>query len=477
MRRVMTILAEVLIYLHILQTVIAGIGFLSDSYDLFIINMVLRVLSTLYPPLASPAMASPISTAALIGAVAGQLVCGSLADTVGRRAIFILTIVLIVVGSIGSAAVPSGEGGDAMMKSAAALSAGLAVWRGVLGFGVGGEYPLSATVTSEGSDNGSSRGRNLGLVFSMQGVGNLLASVVMITLLSMPISLEAVWRSALALGAVPGLLTVYWRWKMEESEHFVRAVAVTDRELPGARLELVQQPQMLVDAHTVALKGPHPTTIQRQDSIELEDGMDGSVQTNEFTPLSPPISTAPGPAFSRSSTTTTTPASSPTSSSSRRTWASWRDALVSRLRTTLQQVYEFRLTLLGTAGSWLIFDIVFYANGLSSASVLHATGIGADSPSDAPDDIAARVALKQQAVGSAVLALMSLPGYALGVYFIDSMGRRKMQLMGFAAMALLFLVLAVALDTLVKHYEYWFVFLYGKDISVLECMRVFFPYM
>jgi MFS family permease len=36
----------------------------------------------------------------------------------------------------------------------------LMIWRFVLGFGVGGEYPLSATITTESSTN-ESRGRNV----------------------------------------------------------------------------------------------------------------------------------------------------------------------------------------------------------------------------------------------------------------------------------------------------------------------------
>jgi MFS family permease len=36
----------------------------------------------------------------------------------------------------------------------------LMIWRFLLGFGVGGEYPLSATITTESSTN-ESRGRNV----------------------------------------------------------------------------------------------------------------------------------------------------------------------------------------------------------------------------------------------------------------------------------------------------------------------------
>ena len=42
----------------------------------------------------------------------------------------------------------------------------LAIYRAILGFGIGGEYPNSATSSSEDSSN-QNRGRNVLLVFSM----------------------------------------------------------------------------------------------------------------------------------------------------------------------------------------------------------------------------------------------------------------------------------------------------------------------
>jgi PHS family inorganic phosphate transporter-like MFS transporter len=44
----------------------------------------------------------------------------------------------------------------------------LAFWRFCLGFGVGGDYPLSATIMSEYS-NKKSRGAFIGSIFAMQG--------------------------------------------------------------------------------------------------------------------------------------------------------------------------------------------------------------------------------------------------------------------------------------------------------------------
>ena len=52
-------------------------------------------------------------------------------------------------------------------------------WRFFLGFGVGGDYPLSATIMSEYSSR-LSRGAFVSAVFAMQGVGILTAATVAI---------------------------------------------------------------------------------------------------------------------------------------------------------------------------------------------------------------------------------------------------------------------------------------------------------
>jgi MFS family permease len=51
----------------------------------------------------SSAQTSMISTAALVGAMFGQLIFGGLADAIGRRVIFITTLTLVSFGSLISA--------------------------------------------------------------------------------------------------------------------------------------------------------------------------------------------------------------------------------------------------------------------------------------------------------------------------------------------------------------------------------------
>jgi MFS family permease len=90
---------------------VSGVGFMSDAYDLFVINLVKNVLFAVYPLAAKSAdnkvqqtaLAAAVTTAALVGAIFGQLAFGFFADRLGRRTIFILTISLVIVGALGSA--------------------------------------------------------------------------------------------------------------------------------------------------------------------------------------------------------------------------------------------------------------------------------------------------------------------------------------------------------------------------------------
>jgi len=72
------------------------------QYDLFVINLVLRLLKDEYPEYASGGnihyLEGSVASAALVGSMIGQIVAGSLADMLGRKKIFIATAALIIIG-------------------------------------------------------------------------------------------------------------------------------------------------------------------------------------------------------------------------------------------------------------------------------------------------------------------------------------------------------------------------------------------
>ena len=58
----------------------------------------------------------------------------------------------------------------------------LMIWRFFLGIGIGGDYPLSAIITSEFA-NTKNRGAMIAAVFAMQGFGILAGSLVSLIVL------------------------------------------------------------------------------------------------------------------------------------------------------------------------------------------------------------------------------------------------------------------------------------------------------
>mmetsp|Transcript_95380 Transcript_95380/g.199547 ORF Transcript_95380/g.199547 Transcript_95380/m.199547 type:complete len:469 (+) Transcript_95380:62-1468(+) len=198
------------------QVVIVGAGFLADAYDLFVIDLVMSILDRLHPGGLTASDKSLIAGATLLGAIFGQLSFGLLGDFLGRRWTFLLTCVLIVFGAVLSGCTVWVE------NSAFGLVGQLVLCRFLLGVGVGGEYPLAATIASEAASP-KHRGALIAGVFSMQGWGMLLSCLLVLFLLWIGVSLEWTWRIVLIFGAVPSAAVIFVRTKMEETTIFKEA--------------------------------------------------------------------------------------------------------------------------------------------------------------------------------------------------------------------------------------------------------------
>uniref|UniRef100_M1B1F5 PT1 n=1 Tax=Solanum tuberosum TaxID=4113 RepID=M1B1F5_SOLTU len=95
--------------------------------------------------------------------------------------------------------------------------------------GIGGDYPLSATIMSEYT-NKKTRGAFIAAVFAMQGFGILVGGILVAIVVSVLFNAgypspafqhnavastvpeaDHAWRVILILGVLPALLTYYWR--------------------------------------------------------------------------------------------------------------------------------------------------------------------------------------------------------------------------------------------------------------------------
>jgi putative MFS transporter len=136
-----------------------------------------------------------------IGAALG----GSLADRLGRKTVFALTLLLY---------------GLATGLSALSWSVGvLLVLRFVVGLGLGSELPVASTLVSEFSPR-RIRGRVVVLLEAFWAVGSIGAALV--GYLVIPTSDDG-WRWALLIGAAPALYAVFVRLRMPESVRFLEA--------------------------------------------------------------------------------------------------------------------------------------------------------------------------------------------------------------------------------------------------------------
>jgi PHS family inorganic phosphate transporter-like MFS transporter len=75
------------------------------------------------------------------GAVIGQIGFGWLADSIGRRKMYGVELAIIVLATFAQSLIGPSQ--------AVSFTGLLVFWRVVMGIGIGGDYPLSAVITSE----------------------------------------------------------------------------------------------------------------------------------------------------------------------------------------------------------------------------------------------------------------------------------------------------------------------------------------
>jgi len=195
---------------------VSGMGFFTDAYDLFVIGIVSTLLKTQWH--LDTGQLALLNAVMLGAAFLGALVFGRLADVVGRTRVYWMSAALMVVAAVGSALAPS--------------LAVLIAFRFLLGFGVGGDYPVSAVLMSEYA-RPQDRGRMVGLVFSAQAVGLIIGPLVALALLGGGASPAITWRILLGLGAVPAAAAVWLRRKMPEPPRYQARAAEAPARASG----------------------------------------------------------------------------------------------------------------------------------------------------------------------------------------------------------------------------------------------------
>jgi len=371
---------------HFTAIVIAGMGFFTDAYDLFCISTVTKLLGRIYyfdpnsdvPGILPPNVSAAVNGVALCGTLAGQLFFGWMGDKLGRKKVYGITLKLMVVASIAS--------GLSFGNTAKSVLTTLCFFRFWLGFGIGGDYPLSATIMSEYA-NKKTRGAFIAAVFAMQGFGILAGGAVAIIVSagfnskynrsayqvnrpgSTALEADFVWRIILMFGAIPAALTYYWRMKMPETARFTALIA-KDEKRAAADMFTVLQVKIKVD-------------LQNVEEFRRNEPRFG-LFSKEF--------------------------------ARRHGWH-----------------------LLGTTSTWFFFDIAFYSQSLFQKDIFTAVGW---LPS--PKTMNAIEEVYKIARAQSIIALCStVPGYWLTIALVDRVGRKTIQLLGFFFMTVFMFALAI----------------------------------
>ena len=190
---------------------VSGIGFFTDAYDLFVIGIVSTLLKSEWH--LDTSQLAMLNAVMLGAAFLGAIAFGRLADVIGRTRVYWISAAIMVFAAIGSALSPS------LMV--------LTAFRFLLGFGVGGDYPVSAVLMSEYAGR-KDRGRQVGLVFSAQAVGLIVGPLLALALLGGGAGAPATWRLLLGIGAIPAAVAVWLRRKLPEPERFTAVTAKAD---------------------------------------------------------------------------------------------------------------------------------------------------------------------------------------------------------------------------------------------------------
>ena len=210
----------------------ASLGWMLDSFDILLYALVLpAVMASLHLTKSSAGLLGSVT---LIAAAAGGILFGLAADRWGRTRALMASVLLYAV-----------------FTAACGLAwsfASLAVFRILLGFGMGGEWATGASLVSE-TWPAAHREKALALMQSSFAVGYGLAAIVVDLVLPF-----AGWRGVFFVGLFPALLTLWIRRRVPEPAPWQLAMAQQQAEPTARRLAgftTLFQPPLL--GRTVAL--------------------------------------------------------------------------------------------------------------------------------------------------------------------------------------------------------------------------------
>ena len=173
---------------------------LVEAWDLYGIAFVLVFIREQYHP--DPLLLGLAGAATQGGAVIGSLLGGWLSDKIGRRVMFLATMVMFIILAIAQAFVPS--------------VLWLVVIRFALGVPLGSDISTGYTYIMDSMPKGAREvmGNRWQFMFA---VGEVLTLAVIAVFIVADLPHETIWRVTLALGALPALVILVMRHDLPET--------------------------------------------------------------------------------------------------------------------------------------------------------------------------------------------------------------------------------------------------------------------
>ncbi|KAF9347522.1 Inorganic phosphate transporter pho84 [Mortierella sp. AD094] len=416
-------------WFHVRACMVAGVGFFTDAYDLFAINLVSPMLGYVYYAnegnVLPPQIDLGLKISASVGTFFGQIGFGYLADRLGRKRMYGVELLIIIVATFGQSV-----SGDSFALS---LPATIILWRFILGIGVGGDYPLSAVITSEFATT-NRRGAMMAAVFAMQGFGYLTTGLIAILLLlgfqkmieADPRNLDYVWRCLIGLGCIPALVAVYFRLTIPETPRYVLDV---ENNLHKAEKDVA-------------------TVLQTRNALQSDRDVFEDRNT-QFNMINPRKNSLARPDYEHTRYSDRTYTSKSAFRDDKTTGSNFRDFCLYFSRWSTFKV------LMGTSVTWFALDVAFYGIGLNNTSILSTIKFGVDAKD-------AYSIMWNATVGQVIIVLLgAIPGYWLTVFTIERLGRIKIQVLGFVMSCILFCILGFAYYPIKDKSPVLFVFLFA----------------
>jgi MFS family permease len=201
---------------------------LIEAWDLYSISFVLIFIRDIFHP--SPAVLGLAAAGTQGGALVGALIGGWLSDKIGRRAIFLSTMVMFVVFALAQAFVPN--------------MTWLVIVRLILGIPLGSDISNGYTYIMEYLPAGKREvmGNRWQLMFA---IGEVISIAVIAVFIVMELPHDLIWRVTLGLGALPAAIIFVLRYNLPETAiwlirrgRFVEAKQVTT-QMYGDPLEFL----------------------------------------------------------------------------------------------------------------------------------------------------------------------------------------------------------------------------------------------